>query len=439
VSDSGTDWPYRKFGEVCQEKAQGPGIAGAHYNEKGNVAILRTTDISADGRINLEGMTRASVDLERLGSHILKVGDLVITRSGRFGTAALFTGYDLPVIPAGYSTRFRLGGSADPRFYLYFFNSEAGQSALRSRAVGSVQQNLAGTAILDLEVPCPPLDEQRAISSVLGSLDDKIDLNRRMNQTLEQIAQVLFKSWFVDFDPVRAKAEGRWKKGESLPGMPADMWGLWAGVFEESEIGEIPNGWKLSTVGTETKTVLGGTPSRAEESYWTAGTVGWINSSEVNRFRIVEPTERITEAAVSNSAAELLPHHTTVLAITGATIGQVSISEISTTTNQSVVAVLSTDKLPTEFLYLWVRNRIGDLIAGQTGGAQQHINKNDVNDLLLLVCPDSIMGRFLALSGPLFSRICANEFESLSLRDLRDALLPKLLSGEIRVPSHGGQ
>jgi type I restriction enzyme S subunit len=249
----------------------------------------------------------------------------------------------------------------------------------------------------------------------------------------------LFKFWFVDFGPVRAKAEGRWKKGESLPGMPADMWDLWPSEFEESEIGEIPKGWCLSTIGTEAETVLGGTPSRAKPSYWIGGTIGWINSGEVNKFRIIQPTEQITEEAVANSAAKPLPAHTTVLAITGATIGQVSIAEIPTTTNQSVVAILHNPKLPTEFVYFWVKHRMPDLIAGQTGGAQQHLNKNDVNDLRLLVPDKSVLDSFLTFTVPLFSQIRVNEFETLALISLRDTLIPKLLSGEIRVPVNGGR
>ena len=317
----------------------------------------------------------------------------------------------------------------ETRFLFYALSS----IYVRPYLSGSVQPKLTQENLNRIELPYPAISERRAIARVLGSLDDKIELNRRMNRMLEEICRALFKFWFVDFGPVRAKMEERWKKGESLPGMPADMWDLWPNEFQDSEIGEVPKGWGVSNLGNETLTLLGGTPSRAEPSYWAEGTVGWINSGEVNRFRIVKPTEWITELAVSKSAAKLLPPHTTVLAITGATIGKVSISEIPTTTNQSVIAVLPTANLPTEFIYFWVRNRMPDLIAGQTGGAQQHINKNDVNNLLLLLSPKAVMNRFLAIAGPLFSRIRSNEFESLLLAELRDALLPKLLSGEIRV------
>ena len=101
----------------------------------------------------------------------------------------------------------------------------------------------------NVEVAVPPLPEQRAIAHILGTLDDKIELNRRMNETLEEMARVLFKSWFVDFDPVRAKMEGRWRRGESLPGMPAELYELFPDGMVDSELGEIPAGWEVRTLG----------------------------------------------------------------------------------------------------------------------------------------------------------------------------------------------
>jgi len=122
-----------------------------------------------------------------------------------------------------------------------------------------------------------------------------------------------------------------------------------------------------------------------------------------------------------------------VIAITGATLGQVSLTEIETCANQSIVGVIGTAQFPSEFLYFWVKNKIGDLLASQTGGAQQHINKNNVNDLRLLVPSESIMRAFLAQVRPCFDRIKECCFESRTLATLRDTLLPKLISGELRI------
>ena len=119
---------------------------------------------------------------------------------------------------------------------------------------------ITGTDLAQLPVKVPSLPEQRAIAHVLGTLDDKIELNRRMNETLEEIARGLFKSWFVDFDPVRAKMDGRWRQGESLPGLPADLYDLFPDQLVQSELGDIPEGWDVKTLGECYDLTMGQSP-----------------------------------------------------------------------------------------------------------------------------------------------------------------------------------
>jgi len=297
---------------------------------------------------------------------------------------------------------------------------------------GSVFTNLKTDILKNHMVPLPPLEKQKTIASILGTLDDKIELNRKKSETLETMARALFKSWFVDFDPVRAKMEGRWKQGESLPGMPADLWKLFPDMLVDSELGEIPEGWELSIIGEKADTLLGGTPSRKEDSYWD-GDVPWINSGKANEFRIIEPSEYITLTGLHSSSTKLLPSRTTVIAITGATLGQVSLTEISTCANQSIVGVLGNKLLPSEYLYFWIRENIDELLASKTGGAQQHINKNNVNDLSVICPSPAVVDTYLRFSKPVFDRIRTNCFECKVLSVLRDTLLPKLISGELRV------
>ena len=292
--------------------------------------------------------------------------------------------------------------------------------------VGAVFDSLKCADVPNFELRIPPLSEQRAIAHILGTLDDKIELNRRMNETLEAMARAIFKSWFVDFDPVRAKVEGR-----DL-GLPKENTDLFPGRFENSELGEIPAGWKISKIGEKAVTVLGGTPSRTDPTYW-GGEIPWINSGKAHEFRIVEPSEFISKEGLDNSATKLLPPRTTIIAITGATLGQVSLTEIATCANQSIVGVLGSAAFPSEYLYYWVKDRIDDLLACQTGGAQQHINKNNVNDLRVLVPSEPIMRAFIDLVRPCFDRIRTCCLESRTLAALRDTLLPKLVSGELRV------
>ncbi|MBI4027120.1 MAG: restriction endonuclease subunit S [Verrucomicrobia bacterium] len=311
----------------------------------------------------------------------------------------------------------------DVRFLFYLLSS----LELRRTAIGSAQPLMTQSGLKVVPAVAPPLAEQKAIAHILGTLDDKIELNRRMNETLETMARALFQSWFVEFDPVRAKKEGR------RPGLPKPLAELFPDSFQDSVLGKIPKGWGIFTIGEKLSTILGGTPSREKAEYWTGGTVPWINSGKTNEFRIIEPSEWITNEALENSATKLLPRRTTVLAITGATLGQVSITEIECCANQSVVAVLASEQFSTEFIYPWIEENIEKLIASQTGGAQQHINKGNVEELCLL-CPDRrVVTAYQTKAKLLFDKIAANCFQSRTLATLRDTLLPKLLSGELNV------
>jgi type I restriction enzyme S subunit len=239
----------------------------------------------------------------------------------------------------------------------------------------------------------PPLSEQQAIAEVLSSLDDKIDLLHRQNKTLEALAETLFRQWFIE----EAKEE-----------------------------------WKRTKIGDVLETILGGTPSTTKPEYWN-GNIPWINSGEVNNFRILKGTKFISELGLKNSNTKLLPKGTTVLAITGATLGQISLLEIETCANQSVVGIVPNEILPKEYIFLWVKLKIKEVILNETGGAQPHINKNDVNETDIIIPDSNYLERVKLHIEPLFNKITKNCFQIHTLTQLRDTLLPKLMSGEVRV------
>lgn len=246
-------------------------------------------------------------------------------------------------------------------------------------------------------IKCPPLTEQKKIASVLSALDDKIELNQKINKNLERQAQAIFRLWFVDFMPFG---------------------------------GKLPACWRQTTLGNVCSCELGGTPSRAKPEYWN-GTIPWINSGEVNHFRIIKPSETITDLGLSKSATKLLPAKTTVIAITGATLGQVSLLEIDSCANQSVVGVIPNSRFPYEFIYPYIKANIQELISHQTGGAQQHINKKNIESLSVIVPPLDVIDSYVSLVGDIYSSITNRCFENANLSELRDLLLPKLMSGEI--------
>ena len=290
---------------------------------------------------------------------------------------------------------------------------------LKEISQGTATRFLTKVILNGLKIPVPQMQEQIRIATVLSDLDLKIELNQDMNETLEAIAKAIFKCWFIDFE--FPNDEGKPYKSSG-------------GLMVESEIGRIPRNWKLETIGLVLSTRSGGTPSRDKPSYWENGTIGWINSGKVRDFRITEPVELITQEALENSATTLIPRDTTVIAITGATLGEVSFMEIESCISQNVVAILGTNHIASEFIYFWIKHMMADLISWQTGGAQQHINKKIVDDSLLLEPDSETMGKFTAVIRPIFERISASCFEAVSLTRLRDTLIPKLMSGQIRIP-----
>ena len=294
----------------------------------------------------------------------------------------------------------------DPKFLYYLCQTMPFANFGGGSAVPTLNRN----HIHPLETKIPvKVEDQRRIASILSSLDRKIELNNKINADLEEMAQAIFKNWFVDFEPFKD------------------------GKFVDSELGMIPEGWKVGTLGEFCKCLLGGTPSRSKEEYWN-GEVNWINSGEINKFRILEASEKITELGLAKSATKLLPKKTTVLAITGATLGQVSLLEIDTCANQSVIGVLENAEVPYEYIYPFIKDRIEMLIQHQTGGVQQHINKDNVESLIFLLPAINVLEDYISLVSPMYKRIESQCFENLYLSTLRDTLLPRLMSGELEVP-----
>jgi type I restriction enzyme, S subunit len=336
-----------------------------------------------------------------------------------------------------------------PEYVGYFLRSPRFRNELTAFSTMSTRASLNNDMIGRLNITLPPFAEQKAIAHILGSLDDKIELNRRMNRTLEGMSQALFKSWFVDFDPV---LDNTILAGNSIPEELAERaeirrQALSAGTANREaakpfpaafqltkELGWIPEGWEACEIGNELETILGGTPARKNQAYWTDGIIPWINSGKINEFRVIEPSELITEEAVKRSATKLLPKRTTLLAITGATLGQVSINEIICCANQSVIGIVGNEQFPNEYIYLWVQNSIGKIISSQTGGAQQHINKSNVNETKILRLDAITRSRFSEMVSAMFDSIANNCNSNLTLAKLRDTLLPKLISGEILIP-----
>ena len=401
------EWKLKDL-TVDGKGSYGIGASAVPYQED-KLTYLRITDINDDGSLNFSDLK--SVDAEDAEKYILKENDIVFARTGNStGRSYFYEKQHGTFVYAGFLIKFSLDpNKVNPRILKYYTHSKPYYDWVSSFDTGATRGNINAKTYGDMEIELPSRKIQNRIVSILSSLDRKIELNNKINADLEEMAQAIFKNWFVDFEPFKD------------------------GKFVDSELGMIPEGWKVGTLGEFCKCLLGGTPSRSKEEYWN-GEVNWINSGEINKFRILEASEKITELGLAKSATKLLPKKTTVLAITGATLGQVSLLEIDTCANQSVIGVLENTEVPYEYIYPFIKDRIEMLIQHQTGGAQQHINKDNVESLIFLLPAKNVLENYISLVGPMYKRIESQCFENLYLSTLRDTLLPRLMSGELEVP-----
>lgn len=306
----------------------------------------------------------------------------------------------------------------DSKFLYYVLLSPIVKRQIESKVVGSTQKTISLKDIRELKILLPSKFEREIIGQFLSFFDEKIELNNSMNRTLEALGQALFKRWFVDYE---------------FPNQEGKPYKSSGGKMIDSELGLIPATWYFSKIGSVLKTQAGGTPSRSKQEYWETGEIPWIASGKINEFRIIEPTGYITLQGLKNSSAKIMPKRTVLLALIGATVGQVSMLEIESSINQNVLAVVGSDDLPSEYVYFWIKNIIDKIITSQSGGAQQSINKKIVDNSPILIPDSNVMNEFYNLTKPIFERISLNCFQSNNLGKIRDTLLPKLMSGKIRV------
>ena len=284
-----------------------------------------------------------------------------------------------------------------------------------------------------LTVDLPPLSEQQAIAQVLGTLDDKIELNRRMNETLEEMARAQFKSWFVDFDPVRVKVEGHWRRGESLPGLPADLYDLFPDRLVPSELGEIPEGWEVKSLGTFGEIITGKTPSTKQPEYY-GEDVPFLRIPDMHGNMYALKTELMlsVQGAELQSKKTLPPGSVSVSCI--ATPGLVVLNHRDTQTNQQINSIIPYDQSVSRYLYWTCCHLSSDIATGGLGGSVfGNMNKSTFSALLAIHPEPTIVRAFDALVSPLHTAILANEEQTHTLAAKRDALLPRLVSGEVRV------
>jgi len=374
-----------------------------------------TVENLGDNRIVTDDVPKVSeCDYIRLQRYSLKKGDVVFSRVGSVDRRALVTEREDGWLFSGRCIRVRPDPSKIDSGYLsWFFGLSGFKDYVRKIAFGATMPSLNTNLMEMLPIYYPSLEEQHAIAHILGTLDDKIELNRQMNETLEAIARAIFKSWFIDFDPVRAKMEGR-----KPFGMDEETAALFPDSFEDSELGEIPKGWNIQRLDSLLELTYGkpgdynDDESRGVPVYGSNGQIGWTGEPLVKGPGIIVGRKG-SSGIVTWSHSDFFPIDTTFYVN----------SKIGNEEMRYLYHVLMSLNLP-------------DLTinAGVPG-----LNRNDAHSQQVVIPSQEIIKAFCSFISPFIERIASNEKESRILSLIRDTLLPKLISGEIRIPPFGEQ
>ncbi|EDW4337765.1 restriction endonuclease subunit S [Salmonella enterica subsp. enterica] len=425
------------------------GIVQPGQHQDDGIGIIRVNNIQ-NGKISVADVLKVSHDIEsKFSKTRLEGGEVLLTLVGSTGLSAITTkdlhGWNV----ARAIAVIKPSDEISAEWIHICLQSPYTKYFLDSRANTTVQKTLNLKDVKEIPLPIPPIEERMNLEKIYFDLENKINLNLGINQTLEQMSQTLFKSWFVDFDPVidnaldagnpipealqsRAELRQKVRNGADFKPLPVDIRALFPAEFEETELGWIPEGWESETFDSFCDLIQsGGTPSRKETSFWDDGTIKWLSSGEVKGKIVLDTKEKITDAGLLNSSAKLWEKYTTVVAMYGATAGEVCIIGDKMTANQACCGLYS-EKYPF-YVYNFVSDKAYELASKATGSAQQNLNKLIISSTKFIRPSNAIITIFENNVAPLFMKWFSNSAENNNLTALRDTLLPKLISGELSL------
>lgn len=448
-----SEWVATTLGDICKRQhgsiQTGPFGSQLHasdYVPKG-IPVVMPANIGTDGGISEDGIARITqADNERLAQHQLKLGDVVFSRRGDVTRNALVEPHQVGWLCGTGCLKVRLGDEsiANAKFISYCLRLPETKDWLIRHAVGATMPNLNTSILSDVPVSLPPLKEQKEITEVLGTLDDRITLLRETNTTLEAIAQALFKSWFVDFDPVHAKQQGR-----APEGMDAQTAALFPDSFEDSELGMVPKGWRLVPFGECLTHTIGGdwgsdAPEGANDTR-----VAIIRGTDIPDLQACGesrvPIRFTSQKKLKNRELKV---GDIVIEVSGGSKGQPTGRSILMTPE-----ILSRFDCPLEpasfcrlfrpsemglsyllaqhLVYIYAQGKTWEYQNQSTGIANfqtTHFLKTE----LVAVPTDDVLKKFCEIVEPMVKQIYGSQIQQLAA--LRDTLLPRLISGQLRLP-----
>ena len=373
--------------------------------------LVRTPNVGK-GRLILNGIHRVSEDVynSRNARAIPEEGDLILAREAPVGNVSVI----MPGQHVCLGQRVVLikprKTLVDPHYLTYYLLSAEVQHRLKNHANGAVVAHLNVSDIRNLLVTLPELDEQVAIGKILRSIDDKIELNRQINDNLEQQAQALYKSWFIDFEPFSEEE------------------------FIESSLGLIPAGWKVGQLSDICEIVGGGTPSKSHPEYYCSSGIAWITPKDLSVSKSKfssRGSEDITEEGYKNSSAKLMPRGT-VLFSSRAPIGYISIATNEICTNQGFKSAIP-GIAGTGYLYYFLQANTDKIESKASGSTFKEASGSLMKSLEVIIPADGIFNQFEAELAPILTKQENIATEIQTLTTLRDTLLPKLMSGELKI------
>lgn len=404
------EWKEVRLGDIAdvQTGPFGSQLHKSDYIAEG-IPCIMPTNIGSHLNFIVDGIAHVSeVDANRLSRHLTEFGDIIYARRGDIEKCAYVTTNEEKWLCGTGCLKIRCNNGVNSRFIAYQLSTAECKKWITGNAVGTTMLNLSKGILSNLPLLVPSHEDQRRIASILSSLDRKIELNNKINADLEEMAQAIFKNWFVDFEPFKD------------------------GKFVDSELGMIPEGWKVGRLTDVIKLMPGGTPKTSEPLYWDNGTIPFFSPKDVNGVYCFATEKHITETGLNKCSSNLYPKDTIFITCRG-TVGKVCLAACDMAMNQSNYAIKAIDGYSQYYVFFLVKSVVERLIKKSNGAVFSAITSKDFDEEILIPSQKSVED-FTNMIDGFFRRIFTIGTENSRLSLLRDTLLPRLISGEIEVP-----
>lgn len=403
--------------KIIDYRGKTPKKLGGDWTKSG-FRVLSANNVKFNGLEKLDSVNFVDQNLySKWMKEEVKRGDLLLTSEAPSGQVMVWNS-DEKIVLGQRLFALRVNKEINNRYLKYYLQSSIGQKEIFRNNSGSTVSGISAKTFGNILIRHPDIFYQEKIGDFLYSLDKKIEINNLINTELEAMAKTLYDYWFVQFDFPDANGK---------PYKSSDGKMVYSPILKR----EIPEGWRISKVGSVTKTELGGTPSTKVDSYWENANIPWLSSAETASFPVVSAEQMVTQSGIDNSAATLLPKGTVVISIVRYI--RPSILGIDAATNQSVVGIRENENLKKSFIYPYFCNEVPRLM-GLRGGAQQpHINKGTIDDSPIVIPSPDILESYYKFADLFYKEIINIAFQNKELTKLRDWILPMLMNGQITV------